>query len=79
MYMSQERQIAFRISAVLYQKIESAAEQNGWDVSKQLRAHLERDYGIEQKPYIPQVISSTDTFQAPTHEASERRKRRSHS
>jgi predicted HicB family RNase H-like nuclease len=66
-YMKEfEVQIALRVSKELHEKIKEAAGQSHWNVSKQIRAHLERDYGVEHKPFLPL---------SPSHERPSRKRR----
>lgn len=57
----------FRCSEDLKHKIEEAAKRNKWDMSKQVRATLEKVYGTE--PYIP-------GFPGPTQESSSQKPRK---
>ena len=63
-----------RISVELKARIAAAAQRNNWDISKQIRATLERDYGIET--YIPSGPVLEKRFPEPTHESHSRKSRR---
>ena len=43
----------FRVDDELMAAIDEAAERNGWDRSKQVRAMLEAAFGLVRQPYIP--------------------------
>lgn len=56
--MVSEVQIGVRMSVELKRLLEEAAEKSGWSVSQQVRFQLEHAFGIDKKPYLPQVPSS---------------------
>ena len=58
MGVSRGVQVAIRFPLPLYEAIKQAAEQNKWDMSKQIRATLARDYGVQDEPYLPPVPNS---------------------
>ena len=62
----------FRVSEELMVAIDHAAQQSGWDRSKQVRAMLEACFGMGRQPYIPMPNGTTQNhlpFGKPSHVA----------
>ncbi len=80
MLMAKNRKfLNFEVTDELLTHLDEAAKKSRWDRSKQARAMLEYALGIEHKPYLPLPPHQLEQlpFKGPSHEAPERRRRRS--
>jgi hypothetical protein len=75
--MTMKAKVFIRLSDELEAKIQEDANRNGWGLSTQIRATLERNYGIQPfQPFITNLAAQDSRFHAPTHETPSRKSRR---